>query len=156
VSVDVGGAAPVFTLPGTDGTEEGRRDYKLADYLGQTVLLVFYPGDETVVCTRQLNAYTREIEAFRDVEAQILAISPQSVGSHDAFHDKQGGFAFPLLADEGKQVGRTYGVLGPVGFYRRSVFLVDGEGTVRYGHRAVAGLSFRPTKELVAQVRRLS
>lgn len=156
MSLDVGDPAPGFTLPGTDGTDDGRRDYKLGDYLGQAVVLVFYPGDETVVCTRQLNAYTREIEAFREVDAQILAISPQSVDSHDAFHDKQGGFAFPLLADVGKEVGGSYGILGPVGFYRRSVFLVDDEGIVRYRHRAVAGLSFRPTKELVAQVRSLS
>lgn len=156
MSVDVGEVAPTFTLPGTDATDQGRHDYKLSDYLGRPVLLVFYPGDETVVCTRQLNAYTREIEAFRDVAAQILAISPQSVESHEAFHDKQGGFAFPLLADEGKEIGGTYGVLGPVGFYRRSVFLIDGEGVVRYRHRAVAGLSFRPTKELVARVRALS
>jgi thioredoxin-dependent peroxiredoxin len=152
VSVAVGAPAPEFRLPGTDGTDQGRRDYELTEYRGQPVLLVFYPGDDTTVCTRQLNAYTREIDAFTDVGAQILALSPQSVASHDAFHDKQGGFAFPLLADEGKEVGRRYGVLGPVGFYRRSVFLVDAEGVVRYRHRAVAGLSFRPTDELVAAV----
>ena len=57
--------------------------------------------------------------------AQVLAISPQSVESHDAFSSDQGGFAFPLLADTDKAVGKQYGILGPVGFYRRSIFVVD-------------------------------
>ena len=52
------------------------------------------------------------------------------------FSCKHGGFAFPLLADTDKEVGEAYGILGPLGFYRRSVFVVDGEGIVRYAHRA--------------------
>jgi peroxiredoxin len=148
----VGDAAPDFRLPGTDGTPAGHRDYTLSEYAGQPVVLVFYPGDNTPVCTRQLNSYTEDIDAFQAVDAQVLAISPQSVESHDAFSDDQGGFAFPLLADVGKQVGRRYGILGPVGFYRRSVFVVDPGGVVRHAHRAVAGLGFRPTDELVAAV----
>ena len=82
----------------------------------------------------------------------MLAISPQSVESHEEFSADQGGFAFPLLADTDKEVGRAYGILGPLGFYRRSVFVVDAEGIVRYAHRAVAGLWFRPSDELVAAV----
>lgn len=151
-AVRVGDPAPDFRLPGTDGTPAGHRDYTLSEYAGRPVVLVFYPGDDTPVCTRQLNSYSDDIDAFRAVDAQVLAISPQSVESHDAFSDGQGGFAFPLLADEGKQVGRRYGILGPVGFYRRSVFVVDAVGVVRHAHRAVAGLGFRPTDELVAAV----
>jgi len=151
-AVRVGDPAPDFRLPGTDGTSAGHRDYTLSEYAGQPVVLVFYPGDNTPVCTRQLNSYSEDIDAFQAVEAQVLAISPQSVESHDAFSDDQGGFAFPLLADVGKQVGRRYGILGPVGFYRRSVFVVDAAGVVRHAHRAVAGLGFRPTDELVAAV----
>ena len=116
-------------------------------------MLVFYPGDDTPVCTRQLNAYTQDIDQFTQLDAQVLAISPQSVGSHDEFSDDQGGFAFPLLSDADKQVGKVYGILGPVGFYRRSVFVVDAEGVLRHAHRAVAGLWFRPTTELVEAVR---
>lgn len=152
----MGDAAPNFTLAGTEGSVGGRRDYTLSEYGGQPVLVVFYPGDDTPVCTRQLTCYTREMDAFRDVGAQVLAISPQSLESHEGFMAKHGGFAFPLLADEDKAVGREYGVLGPVGFYRRSVFLVDGEGVIRYRHRAVAGLSFRPPDELVDAVRSLT
>lgn len=156
MKLHIGDTAPDFCLPGIDGSGAERRDYKLSDFRGQPVLLVFYPGDGTPVCTKQLNSYTRDIETFRDVDAQILALSPQSVESHEAFADDQGGFAFPLLADEDKAVGSEYGVLGPVGFYRRSVFLLDSEGVVRYRHRAVAGLSFRTSAELTDAVRALS
>ena len=116
-------------------------------------MLVFYPGDNTPVCTRQLNAYTDDIDRFAEVGAQVLAVSPQSVVSHDEFSCKQGGFAFPLLADTDKAVGEAYGILGPLGFYRRSVFVIDGQGILRWAHKAVAGLTFRPTSELVDAVR---
>lgn len=151
-SVGVGDPAPGFTLAGTDGTPEGHSDYSLSELRGGPAVLVFYPGDNTPVCTRQLNSYTADIDLFREVDATVWAISPQSVESHDRFSADQGGFAFPLLADVDKAVGRSYGILGPVGFYRRSIFVVDAAGVIRYAHRAVAGLWFRPTDELVAAV----
>jgi peroxiredoxin Q/BCP len=156
MGAEVGAAAPLFTLAGTDNSGAGRRDYSLADYRGQVVVLVFYPGDNTPVCTRQLNAYTGDIDSFAAAGAQVLAISPQSVQSHDDFSCKQGGFAFPLLADTDKSVGEAYGILGPLGFYRRSAFVIDAEGIVRYAHKAVAGLTFRSTEELVAAVKAAS
>lgn len=152
MAAEVGQPAPDFTLAGSDNTEAGRRDYTLSSYRGQVVVLVFYPGDSTPVCTRQLNAYTEDIDSFTDAGAQVLAISPQSVASHDDFACKQGGFGFPLLADTDKSVGDAYGILGPLGFYRRSAFVVDAQGIVRYAHRAVAGLTFRSTDELVKAV----
>ena len=156
MAADVGQRAPEFTLDGSDNTDEGRRSYALADYRGQVVVLVFYPGDNTPVCTRQLNSYSEDIASFEGAGAQVLAISPQSVQSHDEFSCKQGGFGFPLLADTDKAVGAAYGILGPLGFYRRSVFVIDAEGVVRYAHRAVAGLTFRSTEDLVAAVRAAS
>ena len=144
---EVGQPAPTFTLEGTEGT------CSLGDYRGKVVVLVFYPGDNTPVCTRQLNAYTNDIDQFAEVGAQLLAISPQSVASHDEFSCKQGGFGFPLLADTDKAVGEAYGILGQLGFYRRSVFVVDADGIVRWAHRAVAGLTFRPTQELLDAIR---
>jgi len=148
VTISVGEKAPDFTLPGTND-----KSYSLSDYRGQVVVIVFYPGDNTPVCTKQLNAYTNDIAEFTEVGAQILAISPQNVESHEAFSAKHGGFAFPLLADADKKVGEAYGILGPLGFYRRSVFVVDADGFIRYAHRAVAGLTFRPTDELVNAVK---
>ncbi|MDQ2648297.1 MAG: peroxiredoxin [Actinomycetota bacterium] len=152
----VGEPAPGFALEGTDNTDEGHRTYSLEEYRGQVVVLVFYPGDSTPVCTRQLNQYTHDIDQFRDVGAQVLALSPQSVASHDDFSCKQGGFGFPLLADTDKTVGEAYGILGPLGFYRRSVFVIDGGGIIRWAHKAVAGITFRPTAELISAVRSAS
>ena len=85
-------------------------------------------------------------------DAAILAISPQDVASHEKFRAKH-GFDFPLLADTDKTVGALYGTLGPIGFYRRSVFVIDGTGVVRYAHRAIAGLTYRPASELVEAVK---
>ena len=150
MSANVGDVAPDFTLPGT-----GEQDYTLSSYRGQPVVLVFYPGDNTAVCTTQLKKYTADFDEFEGVDAQILAISPQDVASHEGFSSKH-GFKFPLLADTDKKVGDAYGVLGPVGFYRRSVFVVDKEGVIRYAHRAIAGLTYRSTDELVRAVKAAS
>jgi peroxiredoxin Q/BCP len=142
----VGDKAPDFTLAGTGG-----RSYALSDYAGRPVVLVFYPGDDTPVCTKQLNSYNDDLSAFANVGAQVLAISPQDVASHERFAAKF-GFRFPLLADTDKAVAGRYGTLGPLGFPRRSVFVIDGDGVVRYAHRALAGLTFRSTDELVRAV----
>lgn len=140
----IGDAAPDFTLPATGG-----KTITLSELRGAPIVLVFYPGDNTPVCTTQLNAYTRDITEFEEVGARVLAISPQDVTSHEEFSCKQGGFGFPLLADTDKDVATAYGVIGPVGFYRRSIFIVDREGIIRYAHRSVAGMTFRPVSELV-------
>jgi thioredoxin-dependent peroxiredoxin len=150
VSVSVGDAAPDFTLPAT-----GDRNVSLSDYAGQPVVLVFYPGDDTPVCTKQLNSYNDELEKFTELNAQVLGISAQDVSSHTAFSGKH-GFEFPLLADTDKTVAGLYGTLGPIGFPRRSVFIIDASGVVRYAHRAIAGLTYRPVKELVAELDKLT
>lgn len=149
MSLSVGDRAPAFTLPGTGG-----RDYSLSDFAGQPVVLVFYPGDDTPVCTRQLNSYSDELDQFDALDAQVLGISAQGVASHESFSDKH-GFRFPLLADTDKEVAGAYGILGPLGFPRRSVFVIDREGVVRYAHRAIAGLTYRPVSELVEVLRSL-
>ncbi len=150
MSLGVGDPAPDFTLPGTGG-----REYTLAEFRGQPVVLVFYPGDDTPVCTKQLNSYNDDLEQFNEMHAQVIGISAQDVSSHDAFAGKH-GFDFPLLADTDKAVAGLYGTLGPIGFPRRSVFIVDGDGIVRYAHRAIAGLTFRPVKELIGELEKIT
>lgn len=147
-----GTPAPHFTLPATRGTPETRRDVSLEEFLGAPVVLVFYPADASPICTVQLTTYSNDINRFADVGANVLALSPQSVEAHEAFAAANGGFAFPLLADEDKTVGTEYGILGPLGFYRRSVYVLDAQGTVRWAHRATAGLTFRPVEEIVDAV----
>lgn len=152
MTIRVGDQAPDFELEGTDGTGSGTRRYSLAEFSGRPVVLVFYPADNSAVCTRQLNSYTNEFERFAEVDAVMLGLSPQDVDSHTDFAERQGGFAFPLLADTDKAVAIAYGVLGPLGFYRRSVFVIDSDGVVRYAHRATAGLTFRSTDEIIAAI----
>jgi peroxiredoxin Q/BCP len=150
MSVGVGDRAPDFSLPGTGG-----RTYSLSEYAGTPVVLVFYPGDDTPVCTKQLNSYNDDLDQFEGVGAQVLAISAQDISSHDKFSDKH-GFNFPLLADTDKAVAGLYGTLGPIGFPRRSVFVIDAQGVIRYAHRAIAGLTYRPVSELVEAVKAAS
>ena len=150
MSLGVGDQAPAFTLPGTGG-----REYSLSEFAGQPVVLVFYPGDDTPVCTKQLNSYNDDLQQFSDMNAQVIGISAQDVSSHDAFSGKH-GFDFPLLADTDKAVAGLYGTLGPIGFPRRSVFILDGDGVVRYAHRAIAGLTFRPVKELIGELEKIT
>jgi peroxiredoxin Q/BCP len=153
--VSIGDVAPDFTLPGTDGTPASHRDHTLSQYRGTPVVLVFYPADNSPVCTVQLTEYSSDISRLDQVGAQVLALSPQSLEVHDGFSAANGGFAFPMLADVDKAVGAAYGVLGPLGFYRRSIFVIDREGIVRSAHRSVTSLSFTPTDVIVAQVGQL-
>ena len=146
MSLKVGDVAPDFSLPGTGG-----RTYRLSEFRGQPVVIVFYPGDGTPVCTKQLNEYNGGLEQFEGVCAQVLAISAQGLDSKEEFSSKQ-GFGFPLLADVDKSVAKDYGILGPLGFPRRSVFVVDAGGVVRYVHRALAGVTYRPLAELIEAV----
>jgi peroxiredoxin Q/BCP len=143
MNVGVGDAAPAFRLPATGGSVVA-----LEDFIGKPVVLVFYPGDDTPVCTKQLNSYNRGLDEFEALDAQVLAISAQGIDSHETFAGKH-GLKFPLLADTDKAVAALYGTLGPLGFPRRSVFIIDRQGIIRYAHRAIAGLTYRPVSELV-------
>ena len=149
MAVAVGDIAPDFTLPGTGGT------YSLSQFRGRPVVLVYYPGDDTPVCTKQLNTYNDDLSEFTQVGAQVLAISAQDMASHDTFAAKH-GFGFPLLADTDKAAAQMYGTVGPLGFPRRSVFVVDSAGIVIYAHRAIAGLTFRPVAEIIEAIGRAS
>lgn len=144
----MGDPAPDFTLPGTPGG----RLYRLSGLRGRLVVLVFYPGDDTPVCTTQLVSYSADLDQFADLGADVFGISPQDVASHESFSERY-GLGFALLADADKEVGRAYDVVGPLGYYKRSVFVVDGHGVVRYAHRSGHGLTYRRTDELLAAVR---
>ena len=144
--VDVGDLAPDFTLPGTSN-----KSYSLSQFRGQTVVLVFYPGDDTLVCTKQLCAYNNELSQFSNVNSQILAISAQDIASHEAFSAKQ-GYKFPLLSDTDKSVASLYSVVGLLGLPKRSVFVIDANGVIKYAHRSVLGVTYRPVSELIEAV----
>jgi thioredoxin-dependent peroxiredoxin len=139
--VDVGDVAPDFELPGSGG-----KTYKLSEYRGRKLILAFYPGDFTTVCTRQFCSYRDNDERIGNLGADVLGISPQSVDSHERFI-AENSLNLPLLADEGRSVASAYGVVaGPL--VRRAVFVVDEEGVVRYRHVALVGMSYQDIDDL--------
>ena len=146
MSIKVGDIAPAFTLPGTGG-----RSYSLSDFAGKPLVIAFYPGDDTPVCTKQLNAYNNDFEEFENLDAAVIGISAQDIASHEAFAAKH-GFRFPLLSDVDKTVAAAYGTLGPLGFPRRSVFVVGSDGRLNYVHRALAGVTYRSVQEITAAI----
>jgi thioredoxin-dependent peroxiredoxin len=150
---DTGQVSPDFTLPGIElsGDEAVQADYTLSQQRGKPVVLAFYPGDNTAVCTRQLCSYTSGLEAFTGFGAAVWAISPQGLGSHEQFARKY-NLAFPLLADEGLTVARQYGItLGGAGL-RRSVFVIDADGILRWKHVTLVGLTFPSAQTISAQL----
>jgi peroxiredoxin len=123
---DVGDAAPDFTLPSTRGT------ITLSKALKQgAVLLVFYPGDDTPVCTKQLCNYRDNLDLFRDLGVQVIAINPQSEDSHRKFADKH-QLPFPVVADAGKAVCTTYGAINFLGMAKRALVLVGRDGKIKW------------------------
>jgi peroxiredoxin Q/BCP len=140
--LDLGEQAPDFELAGTGG-----KSYRLADYRGKWLVLAFYPGDFTPVCTRQFCSYRDGADRLDELDAEVLGISPQSVSSHERFAEEY-ALTVPLLADSDRSVVKAYGVLGPAGLVRRSVFILDPEGTVRYRHQALLGIHYKDVESL--------
>ena len=147
----VGDAAPDVDLPGWHDGQERR--FRLSDQRGTPVVLAFYPGDDTPVCTRQLCSYSDGFDALTATGAQVWGISPQDVASHRRFAEKR-GLRLPLLADVDKTAIAAYGVGGLLGV-KRSVFVVDAAGLVAWSHVSTVGLTYRDTDELTAVLTRL-
>jgi thioredoxin-dependent peroxiredoxin len=139
--VDVGDIAPDFALPGTGG-----RTYRLSDYRGKKVVLAFYPGDFTAVCTKQFCSYRDEGERLDQLGADVLGISPQGVDSHERFTEEK-KLNVPLLADEDKAVAKAYGIVaGPL--VRRAIFVIDEEGKIGFRKVTLAGLTYESVADL--------
>jgi peroxiredoxin Q/BCP len=141
-----GDPAPDFSLAGT-----GSRTYSLADARGGPLVLVFYPADNSPVCTQQLRSYSEDLSLFEGAGATVWCLSPQDVDTHERFAAEQ-SLELPLLADLGAEVGRDYDILGPLGFYRRSVFVIDGEGTIRWARRSLSSLTYLPAERLIEAI----
>jgi thioredoxin-dependent peroxiredoxin len=146
--IDVGDSAPDFELRGTGG-----RTVRLADFRGRWLVLAFYPGDFTPVCTRQFCSYRDAADRLDELDAEVLGVSPQTLDSHERFRAKH-GLTVPLLADPEREMIRAYGVLGPGGMVRRSIFIVDPQGIVRYRHVALLGLRYQDVDELRQSLQR--
>jgi peroxiredoxin Q/BCP len=139
----VGDPAPDFELDGTGGR------FRLRDQRGRRVVLLFYPGDNTPVCTRQFCSYRDRGDDMSGLDAVVVGISHQDVASHEAFSARN-GLTVPLLADTDKAVARRYGVAAPVLGTRRAAFVVDEDGIVRHRHVHALGVDFQDVDDLRA------
>lgn len=137
--IAIGDPAPDFTLEGTDGP------FTLSEHRGEIVVLLFYPGDETPVCTRQFCSYRDT--GLEDLGATVVGISTQDLASHRRFIDHH-GLTVPLLADVDKQAAKAYGVSVPVVGTRRAVFVIDEQGVVRFKHVHMLGIDYLDASEL--------
>jgi len=138
---NTGDVAPDFELLGTDGP------FKLSDHRGERVVLLFYPGDFTPVCTKQFCSYAERSEDFSNLDATVVGISAQSVDRHREFQEMH-AVPVPLLADEDRAVAKAYGVSQPLLGTRRAVFIVDQNGVIAYRHVHLLGLDFQTVDDI--------
>ena len=152
----IGADAPDFTLPGTipasGDTAAERRDFTLSAERGHPVVLAFYPGDETPVCTKQLCSYQSDLATLQGLDATLWGISSQGLDSHEKFQAHR-GLSFPLLSDTENDIFKRYG-LGSL-FNRRAVFVIDANGKIAWKHVSTTGLTFQKTDQIAAELRKL-
>ena len=133
--------------------DDSGQTFQLSDYAGQWLLLVFYPGDNTPVCTAQLCDYRDGIEVFSDLGVQVVGISADDTESHRRFREKH-DLPFVLLSDPDLKVAEAYGCKGLMGM-KRGVFLLDEAQICRYAHVETVAVFRRKRKELIEVIRNL-
>ena len=144
----LGAAAPDFTLPDGEG-----KSWTLSAQRGKVVVLLFYPGDETPICTRQMCSVRDRWDDYAATGAEVVGISTDSVDSHQKFADHH-QLPLRLLSDADQKVANLYGARSLVpGKVARSVFVIDGNGIIK--HRKVQPLGlFRPKDdEILREIR---
>lgn len=138
--------APDFSLSDGEGIE-----WKLSDHKGKVVVLLFYPGDDTPVCTRQLCSVRDNWQRYAATGAEVVGISTDSVASHRTFSEKY-GLTLKLLSDPGAKVVSAYGVKSWIpGKSARAVVIVGRDGRVAY-HKTQTLSVFRPDDEEILRV----
>jgi peroxiredoxin Q/BCP len=137
-SVRIGTEAPDISLPDSNG-----KQWRLSDQRGKVVVLLFYPGDETPICTRQMCSVRDRWEDYRATGAEVVGISTDTIESHKKFAEHH-DLPLRLLSDTGGQASNLYGARSLIpGKVARSVFVIDAKGVLRYSDVRPLGL-FRP------------
>lgn len=130
--VNVGDKAPAFSLYASDKSK-----VSLSDFKGKNVVLLFFPQAFTGVCTKELCTFRDSIGLYDELNAQVLAISVDSIFTLAKFKEDQ-GYNFPLLSDFNKKLSKKFGamydtfVFDMKGVSKRAAFVIDGKGVVRY------------------------
>jgi len=135
--------APDFTLPDGEG-----RNWRLTDNRGKVVVLLFYPGDETPICTRQMCSVRDRWPDYQATGAEVVGISTDSIESHQQFAEHH-QLPLRLLSDPEGKVSELYGARSLIpGKVARSVFVIDGEGKLRYQDVRPLGL-IKPKDDVI-------
>ncbi len=144
----VGAEAEDFTLPDGNGAQ-----WRLSDHRGKVVVLLFYPGDETPVCTRQMCSLRNHWQDYAATGAEIVGISTDTVESHRSFAQHH-SLPLRLLSDTERKVADSYGARSLIpGKVARSVFVIDADGRIRHRDVRPIGL-FRPRDdEIIKAIR---
>ena len=140
--------APDFTLPDQYGN-----DFHLYDNLKNRVMLVFYPKDNTMVCTKQLCNYRDNFDEFIKLGIQPVAISVDDTESHKQFAGKY-NLNFPVLSDKDKKVSISYNALSFVGISKRKIVLINKEAQIIF-EDTVAPVFYRKTDNLLKIIKML-
>jgi peroxiredoxin Q/BCP len=142
----IGSVAPNFVLPDDKGVERSLKDLLVKGPL----MLVFYPNDFTLVCTKQLCSYQNVFDQFSSFGIQIVGVSHNDIKSHAEFRERY-KFNFPLLSDPDKKIFKTYGVtsLFMFGGTSRAVFIISKRGSIIYRHVEATILTHRKVPELL-------
>jgi peroxiredoxin Q/BCP len=124
----VGTPAPDFSIPDQDGNP-----VRLSALRGRNVILVFYPADDTTVCTQQLSEFRDQWPAVKAKNAIVFGVNPAKSSRHEKFREKY-QLPFALLVDTGQKVGKLYHAAGGL-VPKRTVYLIGEDGVVRYARR---------------------
>jgi peroxiredoxin Q/BCP len=135
--------APDFSLPDGNGEQ-----WRLSDHRGKVVVLLFYPGDETPVCTKQMCSVRDRWEDYQATGAEVVGISSDSVESHRKFAEHH-DLPLRLLSDSDRAVATLYGARSFIpGRVARSVFVIDAQGVLRHSDVRPVGL-IRPKDDAI-------
>ena len=132
MALEIGQKAPEFSLYNSD-----KNKVNLADFKGKKVVLLFFPQAFSGICTSELCSVRDDIGRYEQADAQVIAISVDSVNALNRFKQDQ-NYNFPLLSDFNKETSRAYDaiyeqwVLDMKGVSKRSAFVIDREGIIRY------------------------
>ncbi|MGC9525155.1 MAG: peroxiredoxin [Limnospira sp.] len=125
MALSVGTQAPAFTTKDTDGNT-----VSLSDFAGKTVVLYFYPKDDTPGCTKEAESFRDNYEDYKNRDMVVLGVSMDDEASHKLFAQKY-GLPFQLLADVDGSITKAYDVDGG-GYAKRVTYIINGEGTIDY------------------------
>jgi thioredoxin-dependent peroxiredoxin len=146
VGTEAGQLAPDFELRDQDGNP-----WRLSDYRGKVIALIFYPKDETPVCTKQMCSMRDRWRDYQATGAEVVAISIGSVASHKKFAENH-DLPQTLLADERGEVSKLLNLRSIFGVSQRAVMVIDRDGIIRY-RKSVLPV-FRPTDDdVIAAIR---